>query len=320
MKKRLIFPLLFITTLLGAEDFLGVNVNAQVMVKDQRQKGNLFIQRTMDLGGYFVNKSDDHLVLRIPREKLPQFKQVLEEHSEAFLRWDQSSRDLRQTIQQNRASLEASQEILEKNKTYLDNSDVEGTLSLEREIRRLMDRIDYNKGQLRRLENDRKMARIDLGLSFQSNSLPDYRPSPFPWINQVDLFALLQEDFLSDQTGWFGPTMELPSGFALVDNKPEFKGLSPQGVRLRLKRVKNYPRQSLDFWVEALENHLKSRGYLPLSPDKAPSFIEDQGFSSTLWGVPAGEQDMIYALGLRLSGSKIEILEVGGLAENVLEL
>ena len=119
------------------------------------------------------------------------FRGVLESTCEAVIQFDQTTWDMREDLLNAKSALEAREEVLAKNLEYLDSSDVEGTLELEKEIRRLMTEIDGYRGYLRKLEHDRRMATIQVALSFQQSSVPDSRPSNFPWINAVDFFRFM---------------------------------------------------------------------------------------------------------------------------------
>jgi len=170
------------------------------------------------------------------------FRGYIEDLSEFVLQYDQSSRDLREEIMHNRSALEAREEILEKNLSYLSSSNMEGTLELECEIRRLMNEIDSYRGRLRLLEYNREMARIDVALSFQSQTVPDARPSSFVWINSMDFYSFMNEYLMDDRRTGFGSTpIPLQESFALIEKSPELIAISPEGVRLRVRKVKNYP-------------------------------------------------------------------------------
>ncbi|WP_028974455.1 DUF4349 domain-containing protein [Spirochaeta cellobiosiphila] len=301
------------------ESFLSYSIDSQALVKDNLNAANELVKWTEGHRGYFILKSTDRVELRIPNEELISFREYLSDYAEDLIRWDQTSSDLRQSIQSNKASLEANQEILQKNLSYLDSSEVEGTLALEQEIRRLMNRIDYNKGSLRRLDNDRKYAYISVSLSFQDNSLPEYRSSPFNWINDLDMAHFINQSVMKPGFSFWGPKVVLPKGFALIDDKPVFLAMSPEGAKLRVKTVDNYPEQDIDFWQETLINHLTSRGYTLINSSEAPSFIADQGFTVSLWGLKLGQKEYLYSVGIRIHKKSIEVLELGGDREVMLD-
>jgi len=311
--------MVFSAALSAAEDNLYVSVNASLLVFDRRGAADDLADWAEENGGYFTWKSEEQVQIRVPDEKVQSFRGYIDNLSEFVLQYDQSSRDLREEIMQSRSALEAREEILAKNLSYLSSSDMEGTLELEREIRRLMNEIDSYRGRLRLLENDRKMARIDVALSFQSQTVPDTRPSNFAWINSMDFYSFMNDYLMDGRSAGFGTTpIPLPEGFALIEKSPELIAISPEGVRLRVRKVKNYPQQSIDFWSDTLEKELFKRGYIPVDTALTGDWGGGSQFQTRLWAVPWGNQDFLYLTGLREDGGKIQILEIAGGAEYVM--
>jgi hypothetical protein len=323
--KQLLFPLiltiLFSVNVFSAEeDNLFISVNTSLLVFDRRAASDELASWAEENGGYFTLKSEERVRIRVPDEKVKSFRTFIGEFSEFVLEYNQSGRDLREDIMHSRSALEAREEILAKNLSYLDSSDMEGTLELEREIRRLMNEIDRYRGRLRVLENNRKMAQIDVALSFQGQSVPDTRPSSFDWINTMDFYGFMDEYLLNSnqRMGLGSSPLPIPEGFALVQKSPVFLAISPEGVRLRVRKVKNYPEQNIGFWMETLDIDLSRRGYIPVDMELPGDWGDGENFETRLWALPLGGQDYLYLTGLRLDGGKIEILEMAGEAEYLL--
>jgi len=116
--------------------------------------------------------------------------------------------------------------------------------------------------------------------------------------------------------GFGGPKVILPEGFALIDKSPEFLAISPEGVRMRVRNMDNYPEKSAGFWQKTLFAYLGERGYIPMGETTELDFGEAP-FSVHHWGVPYGNEDYIYISGIRLKGNKIELLEIAGPAQHV---
>ncbi|MDC7233924.1 MAG: DUF4349 domain-containing protein [Spirochaetales bacterium] len=315
--NRYVLPALLMilaSPLLFAEDSLYHEIQAQLLVKDRQTASERISDWAESQGGYFTVRSLDRLTLRIPDTELEELKTLLETESEEIVSYSQNAFDLRESILTSQSYLEAREELLARNLEYLDQSDLEGTLTLEMEIRRLMQEIDSLKGLLRKYENDRNYARVDLSISFKNNTLPEGRPSRFDWINSIDFSSFINSP-LQISGGGRSPELPIPDGFALADRKPWFQLLSPEGVRLRLRDVENYPEQNKDFWTRALFAHMEGLGYIALDQEKTLSLDEGESFSIRSWGVPLGRKDYIYMTGIRLKGSRIEILEITGEAE-----
>lgn len=60
------------------------------------------------------------------------------------------------------------------------------------------------------------------------------------------------------------PTMDDPKGFVRFEKSHVPKWITPDGVRLKVRRVDNDPRGDLPFWMDAMARHLDQRGYVRL--------------------------------------------------------
>ena len=101
---------------------------------------------------------------------------------------------------------------------------------------------------------------------------------------------------------------EAPQGFAEMrrTERGNYLAVSPEGVRFRIRTVKNYPRMDTDFWAETLSNHLREEGYSLVSgPERIGETIRME------WGVPYNGEDYMYTTALRVSGRKIVLVETG---------
>jgi hypothetical protein len=103
---------------------------------------------------------------------------------------------------------------------------------------------------------------------------------------------------------------DLPTGFAEYRKSTLFTVVSPEGVSLRVKTTENEPRQSLEFWAEALRLHLQRSGY---------ALVDSGEFQSNVgkgvryeWVAPVGEEDWVYMTALSVTGDSIVIVEAAG--------
>ncbi len=304
-------------------------ISARLLVKNGNASGDRITLWNEEQGGYYTQKSRDLVVLRLPAEKLDKLKSLLETESSELLDYSRSAEDLKEDFLMTRSALEAKEELLQKNLSYLNRSDFQGTLSLEREIRRLGNEIDALKGHLRFLENNSRFAYVELYFSFKNQSILQDRPSRFDWINSMNFYKFMKSRPHGSLWGIGKPVLPLPEGFALASRRPFFQAISPEGVRIRLKEVENYPRQSLDFWIKALNRRLANKGCISLSLPREfrmPSAGEkgsgekiskDRPFLLSRWGLPWENQDYLYLTGLRLRGKKLQVLEIAGPAAYV---
>ena len=320
--KVLITALVILALPLGgaAADTMYLSIETGLMVFDRQAAAESLGNWAEANGGYFTMKSDEYVHLRVPDARAEAFRGYVEGISDGILSFGRVTTDLGLEILRLTAAVEAREEILQRNLELLDSSDVEGTLELEREIRRLMNEIDSSRGRLRRLQNDARYASIAVSLSFRSQTLPDHRPSNFGWINGVDFYGFISGYPRNDGKWLAGDPIDKPAGFAEIESSRSYMAISPEGIRLRIVRVENYPEQGADFWIAALSRDLRERGYLEMEEDIVlPEFDSDEPFLSTLWGMPVGEEDYLYLIGLRVSGRQLELLEMAGQAEYVMK-
>jgi hypothetical protein len=77
--------------------------------------------------------------------------------------------------------------------------------------------------------------------------------------------------------------MQAPEGFAEQKTTNEYRAVSPEGFLMRVRTVRNYPKQELSFWREALRTHL-----------------------------PYGQKDYIYLTAVIPAGRRIIVAEAAG--------
>ncbi|MFW6181143.1 MAG: DUF4349 domain-containing protein [Spirochaetota bacterium] len=176
----------------GQERFLARSLGARILVHDPEVTVARLVGWTEEQGGYFVYRSLGRVLLRVPDDSAESFRSLLVEQADEVVEISLEARDLRQRLLQVRAGIESRQEILQRNLAHLRGADVAGTLAIEREIQRLMGEIESLKGELRRLEQDRRYMVAEVLLSFQDQTLPRDIPSSFQWINQVDFYRYME--------------------------------------------------------------------------------------------------------------------------------
>lgn len=111
-----------------------------------------------------------------------------------------------------------------------------------------------------------------------------------------------------------------PEGFAEWSPRRFFPGsvyhaVSPEGVELVARSVKNYPPQDLEFWKEVLFSHLEDEGYLPAGE---PVLFETKGGGVVRdgvlfeWAVGYGQENYVYCTAIVPSRRRIAIVEAAG--------
>ncbi len=299
------------------KDTRHLSVDAGLMVFDRQEAADKLALWAEEHKGYFIWKSDESVRFRVPDQAVEELRGYLESIGDGLISYNRASFDLREDMMRSRSALQAREEILAKNLALLDSSNVEGTLALEREIRRLMREIDSNRGRLNKMEHDALMAMVNINLSFNQQTVAQDRPSRFEWINTVDFYRFVDFYPYNKKSLFLPRPIPVPEGFARLMDVQEFNVLSPEGVRLQVKSVPNYPEQSVQFWVDTLKSDLSSRGYLPMPLPETMDWGGEGMFHTLLWALPLGTEDYLYLTGIRVRGKKIEVLEMAGKAEYV---
>jgi hypothetical protein len=106
-------------------------------------------------------------------------------------------------------------------------------------------------------------------------------------------------------------SMEKPEGFAEISPFPTYRAISPEGLRFRIRTVKNYPPQDLAFWGPALKNQLQAEGYLLLRPEEGFQAANREGLIFE-WGLPYRNQSYIYLTAIMIDDKEIVIAEAAG--------
>jgi hypothetical protein len=103
-------------------------------------------------------------------------------------------------------------------------------------------------------------------------------------------------------------TLHPPAGYAVMEPDGSYRAVSPEGMPLRIRSFENTPEKSLDFWSEALRNHLQKEGYRPIGSMQEFQAGDIPG-ASFEWAVPYGSEDYIYLTALLVTRKRIYLAE-----------
>lgn len=172
-------------------DFLAREARAQLLVEDREAAAERLIAWTEGQGGYFVERSLERVVLRVPAGSFGALREVAADASEEIITYNPSAQDQRQELSAVRAAIASREENLERVLSFLDGADVDGTLALEREISSLMQELESLRGRERAIRTRIAFARAEIALSAQAAGIPDTLPSSFDWLNTLDLYRFI---------------------------------------------------------------------------------------------------------------------------------
>lgn len=174
--------------------FLALEARAQLLVSDREAASEALITWAEEQGGYFVERSLERVVLRVPAYAFDELREVSRMTAEEIITYNPSAQDLRQELSAVEAAIASREENLERVLAFLDESDdIEGTLALEREISSLMQELESLRGRERAIRTRIAYARAEIALSAQAADIPDRLPSSFEWLNSLDLYDFIGE-------------------------------------------------------------------------------------------------------------------------------
>jgi phosphoenolpyruvate synthase/pyruvate phosphate dikinase len=154
---------------------------------------NLIAEFADEQGGYFVTRSESSVTLRLPNERLDEFRELISQLADETIRFDPSSFDLRLQLIRVDAGITSRTEALDQILIYLEDADIEATLAFELELRAINGELETLIGQKRKLEHDIEYSFVSVVLSSTESEIPVHRPSSFGWINRVDLYYFISE-------------------------------------------------------------------------------------------------------------------------------
>lgn len=291
----------------GAQSYLHHSLQSTLLVADPEAAAEVLERWAQERGGYVLLKSSDRIVFRYPSGDNLALSRRVEELSEDILELSRQAVDLREQVLRLQAGIRSREEILQRNMALLDRADVAGTLAIEKEVFALVEEMEEMKGALGKLEVDRAYGRAEVAFQVLEQSLPDSLPSSFPWINTVDLYAFLREGAAAEG-GAARLSVDTPEGFARLDMRRGRGAVSPEGMLFRVRTAANEPRKGLEFWSQALENHLRKAGYRPAGPARP---FQAAGVSGVVyeWAVPYGHESYLFLTALAVEGRRITLAE-----------
>jgi hypothetical protein len=110
-------------------------------------------------------------------------------------------------------------------------------------------------------------------------------------------------------------SMEVPEGFAKIEDSDElYTAVTPEGMKLSIRKEKNYPKKGTAFWGEALSHHLEEEGYIRVSENDGVIIFDCPAGKGAYieWGVPYGGKDYLYLTGVVVRGKDLYVIQAAG--------
>ncbi len=150
------------------------------------------IEKVQSLHGHASLVTNTELYLRVPPEHL---NAVLESLLASGTALDKSLQRVDRTeyIAQLEAKLKSKREIFQRLRTFIDDSNVQATLKIERSMTALVAELEALKGDLEVERAGVELATLQINFQFHQQDRIAYVKSPFDWLNSVDLARFLAE-------------------------------------------------------------------------------------------------------------------------------
>ncbi len=148
------------------------------------------LQEVGTAGGFHSLVTEDQVRLRVPPERLSDVLTMLAGKG-LVLEKSLQREDLTEPIAQLEGRLRSKEQILTRLRTFFDDSNLQATLEIERNMSKLVEEMEALKGKLR-VERDRtRWATVDVSFRFRERERVRYVHSPFTWLNSVDVDAFV---------------------------------------------------------------------------------------------------------------------------------
>lgn len=289
-------------------------VVATMVVKVTRrdEAADALVAQAEAMGGYFAERSDQRLRLKVPAAQARDYLAQVEEQG-VVVDSTFNTTGLSQQLADNQARLDTREEILARYFVVLETAGSDSVVTVEREIVNLVAEIERYKGTIRALEHRATYADITLDFEFRDRAAPSRGgSSSFDWLNTLNLADLI-EDFhygMSSRAAKRSSGHSAPDGFAPYRVRREFRAVSPDDVLYRARAEKHKPEADLDFWEEAVRGRMAEAGYREVSQER----LDIEGLPGVLleFTAPHGTDDYTYLVGFVPSGSTITVIEAAG--------
>lgn len=289
-----------------------ITASLVVAVSQKDAAADAIVGWTRDHGGWFQERTTEHLSLRVPSELAEDLTAFATDQGKVVDR-SLARQDVSQELADARGRLEAREKVLNEYYAVLATAKAGSVVEVERQIVWAIEEIERLKGRIKLLENQARWARVDVSFQFRDRSAPARDgSSSFAWLNTLnvqDLVYGMRERRPSWRTK--GVTVpEPPAGFSAWRKPSRYRAASATDVMFRVRTEKHKPKAELAFWKEAVRERMVAAGYTLLSE----SDVETGGVQGGLieLAAPMGTDDWSYLVAFFPVGNRVVIAEAAG--------
>lgn len=169
--------------------------NLQVMVLGLKDAMEEAQKLALAVGGYLQNRANRVLVLRVPVERFHDLLRRLEKLGEVTSK-SVNAEDVTRQYSDLRVRLRAAEAVLERLKALLVRAkNVKESLAIEREMARLLEKIERIKGTLRFLQHHASLSTIRIYFRQRpaySRPVRSQWRNPFRWVRSLGLYSVMR--------------------------------------------------------------------------------------------------------------------------------
>ncbi len=164
-----------------------------IKVTNKDAAADALVRKAEELGGYFSERTEQALVLRVPTGREGDLIALGETQGIVIERRFQKA-DLSETLDQAKSQLRSREETLKRYMDVLRDAGADQIVMVEREIVAQIQDIERLKGRIRAFEHRLRFALVNVAFQFRERRAPlKTGQSSFAWLNRVNLADLLEE-------------------------------------------------------------------------------------------------------------------------------
>jgi hypothetical protein len=194
MRAALVLACCLVPSVVGAQETkprVAYQHSLVLKVGNRDQVADQLIVAVEKLDGYFIERTDEMLRLKVPVESVKKVLAAVEPLGVVIER-KQEAQDLGDSMDERRTRLASKQEVLQRYFAVLSNAGPSAVVEVEQEMTSLVQEIESLKGSLTMYEHQLKYADVVVSFQFRERR-PPVRDgsSSFRWLNTMNLADLI---------------------------------------------------------------------------------------------------------------------------------
>ena len=289
-----------------------IESNITLKVQKKEQVADALVAKAVEFNGYFANRSDYELFIKIPVAHVDEYLVFVENQGLIAGRSFQSE-SRSQEIADLEARLKTREELLQKYFQILENAGSANVVTVENEVIRLITEIESLKGRLRKQQHMTTYADIHIEFRFKDRRAPvSDGSSSFDWINTLNVQNVQAAFQYNYDAGTMKSKGVTPSDFAVYSKgHKDIMATSQDQVIYRIRTLKPKPTADNAFWAEAVSRRMGKAGYHAYENEEIAATAMQNGYVVKCMA-PNGSEDLTYWIAFAQQGRTLTIIEAMG--------